>query len=139
MNFQHFLNWVPRDKKLILPHPTVDVLSFYKGISKKFPYNFAENISTWIRQLCPCSLIEHFRYEGVFKGMHIDNPFHDDQGFLIKIIVSHVCLNALEVFWIRAWTLHSLLWDRVLSRRQLQKQTQSTKEQVQKHKTRTQT
>ena len=41
MNFQYLLDWVPRDNEFFLPHPTIDALSFHKGISKEFPYDFA--------------------------------------------------------------------------------------------------
>ena len=134
MNFQYLLDWDPRDKEFFLPHPTINALSFYKGIRKEFPYDFIENISTWVQKIYPSSLLEHFRNEGVFKGLHINNPFHDDRGLLVEIVIGRVCLNASEVFWVRAWTLWSLFCGRVLSRRHLQKLSQT-----QKHKTRTQT
>ena len=104
-NFHYLLDWVPRDKEFSLPYLTTYALPFHKGISKEFPCDFAEDISTWVQQLCPCSLLEHFRNEGVFKGLYIDNLFHDDRGPFVEVIVGQVCLNASEIFRFRAWTL----------------------------------
>ena len=132
--FQYILDRFHRNKEFSLPHPTIYALSFHKGICKEFPYDFTEDISTWVQQLCPCSLFEHFQNEGVFKGLHIDNPFHDDRGPFVEVIVGQVCLIALEMFWVRAWMLWWLLGGRMLSRRYLQKQSEDTKRQVQKHK-----
>ena len=106
-------------KNSFLPHPTIDAIFFCKGICKESPYDFGEDIPTWVQQLCLNPLLEHFRNEGVYKGLHIDNLFHDDQGLLVEIIVGHVCLNPSEVFWFRARTLWSFLCGRVLSRRHL--------------------
>ena len=114
-----------------------DPLPFHDGDSKEFPYDFSLDISTWIQKLCPSSLLEHFRYGSVFKGLHSYNPFHDDRCPFVAVVVGHVYLNGLKILWVCALTLWGFLGGRVLSRRHLQKQTQSTREQEQKHKTRT--
>ena len=88
---------IPCDNELFLSHLTVDVISFHSGISQEFSYEFSKDISTWIQQLCPSSLLEYFRYGSAFKGLHSYNPFHDDCCPFVEVVVGHVCLNASEI------------------------------------------
>ena len=118
-----------------LPYPIVYALLFHKGICKEFPYDVGKDIPTWVQQLCPCLLLEYLRNESAFKGLHSYNPFHDDRCLFVEVVVGHVCFNALKILWVRAWMLWWFLCGKILSRRHQQKHSQSTKEQVQKHKT----
>ena len=68
------------------------------AFEKKFFYYLRVYNPNRIQELCPHPFLEHFRYENVLKGFQLNNPFHDNGGFVVVVIVLQICLNGFPCF-----------------------------------------
>ena len=116
-NFQELLYAVPCDHKLFVSYPAIYMIPFQTSIWEKFLYDLRVYKSNRIQQLCSRSFLEHFRYEGALKGTQHDNPFHDNCGSFVVVIVFQIYLNRFKIIKIRVsmlwgWSLRSWMFGR---------------------------
>ena len=137
MNLQKFLYAIPSNHKFFVSHPTIYVIPFHSSIGEKFLYKLWVYNSNQIQKLCPHPFLEHFRYESIFKGIQLDNPFHDNRGSFVAVIVFQIYLNRLKIIRICACTLWGWSFRSwMFGRRHLHIKTENKeKKQVHKHKT----
>ena len=136
-NLQKFLYAFPCNHKLFVSHPAIYTIPFHTSIWEKFLYDFWVYNSNWIQKLCPRPFPKHCRYASILKGIHLDNPFHDNCCSFVAVIVFQICLNRLKIIRIRTcmlwgWSLRSWMF----GKRHLHiKIENKEKIQVHKHKT----